>query len=82
LTENTVHRNNVCLYAIDKTPESIGDGELAVMSGYVHHTIRHPIPSMSKYMVCARDIIWNIPLPYRPIAEKERKDISDWGWTN
>jgi hypothetical protein len=26
----------------------------------------------------AEDTIWNIPLPYRPITDKERIDIADW----
>lgn len=28
--------------------------------------------------MATNDTIWNIPLPYRPVTDKERVDIADW----
>jgi hypothetical protein len=84
LMENSVDRSDICLFAIDNIPESMGDVGLAVIvedllqSGHVYHTIRHPISSRSDCTVQAEDTLWNIPLPYRPVSGKERMDISDW----
>lgn len=81
LINNSVDRNDVCLSAVDNIPELIGDVGFAVIvedllqSGYVHHTIRHPIPSRFEHMISANGTIWNIPLPYRSITNKERMDI-------
>lgn len=77
---NGEDRNDICLFAIDTIPELTDNMGLAVIvedllqSGYVHHTIRHPI----EFPVDTDDTIWNIPLPYRPVTEKEKMDITDW----
>jgi hypothetical protein len=46
-----------------------------LQSGYIYHTIRHP---MLLRRVLPGDKIWNPPLPYRPITDKEGKDVADW----
>jgi hypothetical protein len=88
LTDKTVVRNDICIFVTDDIPEVTDDGQLAVIvedllqSGYVYHTIRHPIPPNSAsgpdISLDERDIISNIPLPYRPVIEEERTDILDW----
>lgn len=84
LTVDGVDRNDVCLFAMDDVPELIGDVELGVIvedllqSGYVHHTIRHPMPSKFLTNVLDRDTLWNLPLSYRTMTSKERIDVTDW----
>jgi hypothetical protein len=84
LTDRSVDRNDICLFATDNLPELVGNVGLAVIvedllqSGFVHHTICHPIPSWWERYIEAEDTIWNIPLPYRAVNDKEGIDIADW----
>jgi hypothetical protein len=89
LTGDGVDRNDICLFAVDNVPKLRGDVGLDVIvedllqSKHVYYTIRHPTlpnltPLRSGSSVWAGDTIWNIPIPYRPMTDKERIDIEDW----
>ncbi|KAH8599534.1 hypothetical protein B0O99DRAFT_682233 [Bisporella sp. PMI_857] len=84
LVGDNVEKNHVCLFAIGNLPELTDDVGLSVIvedllqSGYVYHTIRHPIPSSFESYVSAGDTIWNSPLSYWPISDNEKIDIADW----
>jgi len=86
LTADGSDKHDICLFAVADVPEVAGDKELAVIvedllqSGHGYHTIRHPIPQWFERdrNLCGGDILWNLPLHYRPFTGKERIDITDW----
>lgn len=86
LTDAKLDRHEICLFAVADTPEVMDERGLAVIvedllqSGYVHHTIRHPLPKWIQHNngQCYRDMLWSLPFPYRPFTGKERIDATDW----
>jgi hypothetical protein len=84
LTGDNLDRNDICLFAVADIPELADDKELAVIvedllqSRYGYHTIRHPSQPLNHSFILPRDMLWNLPLRYRPLTGKERTDLKDW----
>jgi hypothetical protein len=84
LTGDGSDKHDICLFAVSDLPEVGDDRELAVVvedllqSGHGYHTIRPPPQSLRCSFIRDGDLLWNLPLHYRPFTGKERTDLKDW----
>ncbi|OBT50479.1 hypothetical protein VE04_09294 [Pseudogymnoascus sp. 24MN13] len=85
LTTAPPTKHDICLIAFDIIPEIAGSSSaLAVVvddllqGGLIFHTIRHPLPPRYANELSSCDTIWNLPLPYRPVTNKQRYDVKNW----
>ena len=81
LDSNTTSTHLFCIFVIDPTPELFRKFTLSAViqnllsEQMLYHTIRHPVP---RGMVKKRDILWNLPLPYRPADDLQRDEFGRW----
>ena len=76
--ESQIHQ--FCLFIIDSSPELSTSFVLSklieelISTRMICHTIHHPI----HWDIQKRDIVWNLPMPYRPANEVQRAELRNW----
>ena len=85
LTSEKCNNHDLCLFTFDSIFGIDDNSALGVVvedllqSSFIFHTIRHPLPrTFASKELLREDILWNLPLPYRPITRKQRFDCRAW----
>lgn len=83
--EMNPQRHDLCVFVLNKSAQITDERKLAAAvkdlfgNKQLYHTIRHPL---SKYVQHEykfwRDIIWNLPMPYRPATRFQQLDVANW----